>query len=98
MSNKKSAPAKSAPAKSAPAKSAKTASVAKREAVTKAGPVTVKSDKDLAAERNKPARAAILRELETTEQAVGVALLNALRMTVTMGPTSKDEVAACWPS
>ncbi len=84
MSNKKATTAKSAPA-------------AKREA-TKAGPVTVKSDKDLAAERNKPARAAILRELETAEQAVGVALLNALRMTITMGPTSKDEVAACWPS
>ena len=85
MSNKKPSALKSSPA-------------AKREAAATPGPVTVKSDKDLAAERNKPARAAILRELETAEQAVGVALLNALRMTITMGPTSKDEVAACWPS
>ena len=76
----------------------KSAPAAKREAAAKPGPVTVKSDKDMAAERNKPARAAILRELETAEAAVGVALLNALRMTITMGPTSKDEVAESWPS
>lgn len=85
-------------AKSSPAANDVKAVKAAAKAATKAGPVIVKSDKDLAAERNKPQRAAILRELETAEAAVGVALLNALRMTITMGPTSKDEVAESWPS
>lgn len=79
-------------------KPAKSSRLNAAKAATVAGPVIVKSDKDLAAERNKPARAAVLRELEVAEQATGVALLNALRMTIQLGPTSKDEVAQCWPS
>jgi hypothetical protein len=57
-----------------------------------------KNDAALADSAHAAERAQIIANIETAEDLRSNALISALRMTVTLGATSKEEVAASWPS
>lgn len=58
---------------------------------------TLRPDSKLAETRNAEQRAQVLRNLETADDLMGTALVEAVKMTVTLGATSKDEVREHWP-
>lgn len=64
----------------------------------KSAPAIVVEDAKLAAQRHVSERAQIIGAIETAEDLRSNALLFALKMTITLGATSKDEVAKYWPS
>jgi hypothetical protein len=55
-----------------------------------------KNDAALADSAHAAERAQIIANIETAEDLRSNALISALRMTVTLGATSKEEVAASW--
>src|SRR5688572_17018735 len=57
---------------------------------------TLKPDKAMANEAHKVERARILGAIDTAEDLLGTALLEALKMTARFGATSEDEVRANW--
>ncbi|MCJ5943608.1 hypothetical protein LPK64_29105 [Klebsiella pneumoniae] len=57
----------------------------------------IRPDSKLAETRNAEQRAQVLRNIDTADDLMGTALVEAVKMTVTLGATSKDEVREHWP-
>lgn len=56
----------------------------------------LRPDNQLAEQRNAEQRAQVLRNIDTADDLMGTALVEAVKMTVTLGATSKDEVRENW--
>lgn len=69
---------------------------AKRPTLATSNGVTLKADRKMAAEAHKVERARILGAIDTAEDLLGTALVEALKMTARFGVTSEDEIRANW--